>query len=375
MGRTGRWASLLLPASRRQAVTGVAVAILVPALVAVAVPHETRRIVLPFTVLLFGIAAAAVVARLLAGAFATLVAVGTLTLVFLPPRGSFAFDRADDAAAVLVLVVAGLASTVALTLAVDRVRQLAAQETRLEHALHEQQALVEQLQRAVLPRRPPTTPRVRLATRYLASGSHTNVGGDWFAIVPLPGDRVGLAIGDVAGHGLDAVAVMAEARFSLRTIAHGDARPAETLARLNASILAFEPDAMITAQYGILDPAAGAWRVASAGHPPPLIRRASGAVDVLRGGGVPIGVLDEPAYAEREHPFGPGDLLLLYTDGLVERRDESIEVGIARLARVLGATGVDVESVCDDVIASMTDDLQADDVAIVAVTFAEEDVR
>ena len=116
----------------------------------------------------------------------------------------------------------------------------------------------------------------------------TVVGGDWYAVVPLPDDCLGLAIGDVAGHGLPAVADMADARFSLRALALGEPAPERVLARLNEVMALFEDaDTMITALYGVLDPRRRTWSFANAGHYPPVLRRAGrhrGAHDGHRAG-------------------------------------------------------------------------------------------
>ena len=124
-------------------------------------------------------------------------------------------------------------------------------------ALAREHELVEVFQQALLPTSLPEVPNTKVAARYMAAQSDAGVGGDWYAVLPLSDGRLGLAIGDVAGHGLDAVADMAAARFSLRALALSDpSGPELVLARLNDVVRVFEGDTMITAIFGVLDPVA-----------------------------------------------------------------------------------------------------------------------
>ena len=147
--------------------------------------------------------------------------------------------------------------------------------------LEEEHYLVEALQRAILPTALPSVASVTLAIRYVAAAGRTVVGGDWYAAVPLADGRLGLAIGDVAGHGLPAVADMADARFSLRALALGEEDPARVLARLSHVVEMFEDDTLITALYGMIDPVRRTWSYASAGHLPPVLRLADGTTTLL----------------------------------------------------------------------------------------------
>src|SRR4029079_9960777 len=127
-----------------------------------------------------------------------------------------------------------------------------------EQLAHERE-IVETLQTVLLPVDLPTVAGARVAARYLAAEANVDVGGDWYAILPLSDHELGIAIGDVAGHGLAAVADMASARLSLRALGLAGATPAEVLAQLNQVVQVFDPDTIITALYGALDTRARTW--------------------------------------------------------------------------------------------------------------------
>ena len=229
--------------------------------------------------------------------------------------------------------------------------------------------LVDGLQQVLLPAALPTVPGVSVAARYRAAVGPILVGGDWYAVVPLPNGCVGLAIGDVAGHGLAAVADMADARFSLRALALGEPAPERVLTRLNQIMHLFEDaDTMITALYGVLDPQARTWSFASAGHYPPVLRRADGTASLMNGTGEPpLGV--ETEYTRHEAQLAPGASLILYTDGLIERRSEPVTEGLDRLVAACARGSRDPERLCDELLHQLVAvDGNADDVAIVVAT-------
>jgi serine phosphatase RsbU (regulator of sigma subunit) len=193
------------------------------------------------------------------------------------------------------------------------------------------------------------------------------VGGDWYAVLPLPGDRLGVAIGDVAGHGLDAVADMAAARFSLRALALTEPAPETVLARLNEVVHVFESNTMITAIYGVLDPAASEWTYATAGHCPAMLRDPEGNTRMLdERCDPPLGVAD--SFRRHTARATSGSTLVLYTDGLVERRTETITVGLERLRRACDSGPANPEELCDYLLdAMLRDATPTDDVAMVVV--------
>lgn len=229
--------------------------------------------------------------------------------------------------------------------------------------------LVQTLQQTLLPTRLPHLPGTCVAARYRAATAQTEIGGDWYAVIALPDRRLGLAIGDVAGHGLGAIADMAAARFSLRALALTDPEPATVLENLNRVVRVFESDAMITALYGVVDVDARTWTYASAGHLPAVVRQRDGSTAVLDTPSDPPLGIGESFRAHRTE-LEPGATLFLYTDGLVERRGESLEEGIARVASACGNAPGEPERLCDHVIETLLGPMSHDDdVAVLASSF------
>ena len=183
----------------------------------------------------------------------------------------------------------------------------------------------------------------------------------------LPDDSLGVGIGDVAGHGLDAVAHMASARFSLRALALNEARPNLVLDQLNQVVQTFEGDTMIMALYGVINPHRKTWTYASAGHVPAVLRSSDGTsclLDDLRD--PPLGV--GRSFRAHEVTLGQEDVLVLYTDGLIERRADPLEHGLDRLRRACEEGPPEPESLCDSLIDSLFQDQpNEDDVAVIAV--------
>ncbi|WP_409330784.1 SpoIIE family protein phosphatase [Trujillonella humicola] len=213
------------------------------------------------------------------------------------------------------------------------------------------------LQRTLLLDELPEVPGVDLAARYLPSADDV-VGGDWYDLVPLPSGRVSLVLGDVAGHGLSAAAVTAQLRHALRAALLRDGGPGAALAELNRLLTALLPGEMATAVVAELDPATGEVAVSSAGHLPVL----STATGFLRAGrGPALGVLDDAEYAESRLRLTGDERLLLFSDGLVERRGEPVDGGLAALEAAAAAGGPDLSDLLDAVLATLappdTDDV------------------
>jgi serine phosphatase RsbU (regulator of sigma subunit) len=232
--------------------------------------------------------------------------------------GSPAFGPADIAAA------GELASRAAVCL--DNAR-LYDRERRTAQAL----------QRGLLPGRPRIPPGLEVAHRYMPVGDSV-VGGDWHDIVPLPGGRAALIVGDAMGHGPEAAAVMVQLRTAAHTLADLDLPPAEVLSRLDkmAAGLASAPFAA-TCIYTIIDPPASTCELAQAGHHPPLLVRADGTTEVLDlPPGLPLG-LGSGSFVATRVSLPPGATLALYTDGLVESRTRPLDDGLSALRDALGA--------------------------------------
>jgi len=246
--------------------------------------------------------------------------------------------------------------------------QLAADRAAIaiEHAqLFEQRRIAETLQRRLLPQKLPSIAGLELAGRYLpAAGS--SLGGDWYDVFELPGGRVVLAVGDVVGHGVLAAASMAQLRSALRAYAAEGHPPSVVVAAVNRMMLDLGPTAMTTLAFAVLDPADETIELVLAGHPPPLLVDEDGTAHyVPLQGAIALGASQTSTYKAETVPFPAGTMIVLYTDGLVERRDEPIDDGLDRL-RVLGAQFDDVDRVCAELVDRMLEGEPADDVAVVA---------
>jgi serine phosphatase RsbU (regulator of sigma subunit)/CheY-like chemotaxis protein/anti-sigma regulatory factor (Ser/Thr protein kinase) len=242
----------------------------------------------------------------------------------------------------------------------------------IEHALsyERERGLVERLQDHLLPDRLPLIPGLEMAARYRPSERLTQVGGDWYDAIPLPDGRVGLVIGDVVGHGVGAAALMAELRAALRAYAIADPRsPARAIASLNALVAGTHGRMVATMLYLVVDAEGTGFRLASAGHPPPLLVRGDGRARFLPLQGTPpLGVAPHSRYGDFGAELAPGSTLLLYTDGLIERRDEPMDAGQRRLAGSLADAPADLEGLCAHVLESAADGAGfEDDTALLAL--------
>lgn len=164
-------------------------------------------------------------------------------------------------------------------------------------------------------------------------GDATGLGGDWHEVVPLPDGRLFLAVGDVSGHGEPAIDTMIRLRRALRGLSMSGDSPRLLLARLNTLVLDGFADTTATVVCGHLDPATRLLRWAQAGHPAPILVRRGSARQLAAPAGVVLGATANPPYGLAEVPLAPGDLLLMFTDGLVERRDRDIGEGVSLALR------------------------------------------
>jgi integral membrane sensor domain MASE1/anti-sigma regulatory factor (Ser/Thr protein kinase) len=228
--------------------------------------------------------------------------------------------------------------------------------------------IAETLQRGLLPDRLPEVPGIGLAARYVPAGADMAVGGDWYDVVELPSGHIGLAIGDVAGHGPRAASTMGQLRMALRAYALEEPSPAEVVRRLDRLVSRLLMSEIVTLVYLVLDLDSGMVQFANAGHPPPLLVRSGGQATFLEDGlGPPLGCDDPGLPAEARIRLVPGSTLLLFTDGLVEKRGASIDEGLQRLATVATDCGQDIEAFCEQLLCSMVEDDTADDVALLVI--------
>lgn len=207
-----------------------------------------------------------------------------------------------------------------------------AEQTRL---LTMEREVIETLQRHLLPAQLPELPGLEIAAKYLPAEDSGEVGGDWYDVLTLPEARVGLVMGDVAGKGILAAAVMGQVRSALRAYATEGHPPAAVMDRVQRLM---EPNVMVTAVYVTVDLDRWTLNYANAGHLPPLLVRPDRTVQPLPGGQIPLGGRLTRAYQTEAAGLEPGGTLVLYTDGLVEVRGKSLDDRLTLLQETLAAT-------------------------------------
>jgi serine phosphatase RsbU (regulator of sigma subunit)/PAS domain-containing protein len=243
-----------------------------------------------------------------------------------------------------------------------------------EQRVAEEHLLALRLQQAIMPpdEQPVEAAGIDVAVRYRPVGPGHLVGGDWYDTLLLPSQDVLLVVGDVAGHGIDAVTGMVEARNSLRGLAITGAGPAELIRMLNGVVCEFTSGVVGTVVCGLYNPGTHVLRWARAGHLPPVLVRDGSAAELPLPGGVLLGMDPDAGYEEATESLRPGDTLLLFTDGLIERRGESIVdvLGefVATLGPLSGADGRELTAAtqADQVLAKAVSDTD-DDACLVAV--------
>ena len=276
--------------------------------------------------------------------------VGGLYLAYDAPRG---FDDDDRA---YLQALAGQC-----TMAVAR--------ARMHEREHRQ---VVSLQEAILPKRLPQLVGIDAAFRYIPGSLDTEVGGDWYDLFAFNDGRIGMVVGDVIGKGITAAAGMGRVRAALRALAFTDPAPSAVLTGLDRLFDATEnAESLTTVVYAVLDPGSGALRMADAGHLPLLVRQADGRARYLDAdedeAATPLGLSEERF--EHEVLLSPGDVVIGFSDGLVETRDAAITVGLERL-RIAAerAPLADLDTLLDHLVDEMlTDQEQDDDVTLLAV--------
>jgi serine phosphatase RsbU (regulator of sigma subunit) len=215
-----------------------------------------------------------------------------------------------------------------------------------------------------LPKKPVRLAGLRVDIAYLPAQSGLNVGGDWFSAIELPDGDALFVVGDVAGHGMDAVAAMALLRFTAKGMIITGSSLTGALARLNAVLLhSRDPHGSATMVLARYNPRERRLVWAQAGHPPPLLLRDGEARYLARPFGLLLGATDTPRYEEAEFHLAPGDRLVLYTDGLVERPSESIDRGLERLAYAATAGAAPL----DRLLGAMLEPERRDDVCVLDI--------
>ncbi|HYZ16956.1 MAG TPA: SpoIIE family protein phosphatase [Candidatus Acidoferrum sp.] len=225
------------------------------------------------------------------------------------------------------------------------------------------------LQRALLPERLPADDRLSFDAAYRPGNDEAIVGGDWYDAFRLPDGRTAFSIGDVAGHGLRAAIVMGEVRQAFRAAALNPNSPSLVLERANTIVNMRTNPVMVTAIFGIIDPRDSVATYACAGHPPPLLALADGAVQLLPKDGLPLGIGDEIGASDWTFTIPPGAQLALYTDGLIEHSRDVI----AGEAELLDAVRANVRCTRDEPARALLEQIFAardntDDVAALTIT-------
>lgn len=234
--------------------------------------------------------------------------------------------------------------------------------TDRHRAVEEQRRAALTLQRSLLPHPPPQRPGLDVAYRYRPAQSTVEIGGDWFDVIPLAGDKTALVVGDVMGSGVTAAAAMGQLATATRTLADLDLPPARVLHHLDHITDALET--LATCVYAVFDPGAARCHVSLAGHLPPALLHADGACELLDlPTGAPLGGCGVP-FVSTSFAFVPGDQLVLYTDGLVERRDQPIDSCLEVLLAVLDDPTRPLDATCDELLRILRAGGGHDDVAL-----------
>ncbi|MFI1533052.1 SpoIIE family protein phosphatase [Streptomyces anandii] len=221
----------------------------------------------------------------------------------------------------------------------------------------------ETLQRSLLPRLSPRHPGLQVAARYRPAQAFSEVGGDWYDVIPLEGDRTVLTVGDVMGSGIPAATTMGRLRTATSTLANLDLGPDQVLTHLDRITQGLDPY-IATCVYGVYDPHRAQLEVASAGHLPPVLLRPGRPPELLDlPTATPLGVGGVP-FESTTLALGPGDQLVLYTDGLVETRDDPIDARLGRLLELLSPPHGSTEDMCDRLLEQLRHPADYDDVAL-----------
>ncbi|CAM5265048.1 Magnesium or manganese-dependent protein phosphatase OS=Streptomyces glaucescens OX=1907 GN=SGLAU_03200 PE=4 SV=1 [Streptomyces glaucescens] len=219
------------------------------------------------------------------------------------------------------------------------------------------------LQRSLLPSHPPVTGGLEVASRYQPAGATTEVGGDWFDVIPLEDGKTALVVGDVMGSGINAAATMGRLRTATNTLAVLGLDPARLLEHLDRITEGLD-HSIATCLYAVHDPRRRQCRIANAGHLPPVRVRAGRGPELLDlPTGAPLGV-GGVAFATTEFGLDPGDQLVLYTDGLVETRRHSLDERLGTLLSLLDGPARPLDEICDLLLRTLHHSDNHDDVAV-----------
>ncbi|MER7867662.1 serine/threonine-protein phosphatase [Streptomyces cellulosae] len=253
----------------------------------------------------------------------------------------------------------------------NRLGTLTAQARAAAEVQRSRVELAVALQRGMLPRDLPAGDGVRLAVRYVPANQGLNVGGDWYDAFTMPDGRIGLSIGDVQGHNIEAAAFMGQVRVGLRALASVGGDPGELLARTNELLLTLGGDLFATCTFMRLDPETRLLESARAGHLPCVWATADGRSGVTEDeGGPPLGVQSGAVYPVTRYRLDSGGVFVMVTDGVVEgpsmRLDEGLEQ-VSRLAGIAAVARLDVDALAAAVIKGAAEVGHDDDAAVLVI--------
>jgi serine phosphatase RsbU (regulator of sigma subunit) len=236
---------------------------------------------------------------------------------------------------------------------------------QLDGLYGQQRTISETLQRAVLPQSNPVIPGLEIASRYVAGDLGVDIGGDWYSMIQVDDAHFAFVVGDISGHGVAAVAIMARMRFTLRAYLL-EGHPPDVALGMSSRQLDINDDGhMATVLVGIGQLASREITLANAGHPSPLLVSANQPRFVSTVVGPPLGVATT-SYESTTFVMEPGSALVAFTDGLVERRDEDIEIGLQRLAKAATPADRPLDLLLTEILADLTHEQSEDDTAILA---------
>ena len=230
-----------------------------------------------------------------------------------------------------------------------------------------QRTVAQTLQHSLLPDRIPEVRGLDMSFRYLPGAGGIDIGGDWYDAIPLDDDRLMITVGDVSGRGLGAGAVMASLRYSIRAFASQGDMPATVLTKLTRLLDLSRDRHFATVLSAVVDIAGRRITIANAGHPDPLLIDDDGIRFIDTRVGVPIGVTRDAAYETVTEPIPPRSTLLAYTDGLFERRGESVDDGLERLRASASGTAGSLEDLLTHIVNTQSHEISTDDTAILGV--------
>ena len=269
------------------------------------------------------------------------------------------------------IVGGGLLLTVLAALLTERLvrqRESAEQLTgEVSHLYMEQRSLAETLQHALLPQQLPDIPGMEIAVRYLAGATGVDIGGDWYDVVQLDDHRFVFIVGDVSGRGVRAAAVMASLQFAGRAFAQEGYPPATILDRLSRSVDIERDGHFATVLCGLADTAAHTVVLANAGHLPPLLLRGADARFVTVKPGPPVGIRGPGPLESAQLETAAGDVLIAYTDGLVERRGEILDAGLKRLQEAASRDYPSLDDMLSGIVTELSADTPTDDIALIGL--------